>query len=351
MEKDRVYQKVIVFIGVVLALAILKIGSEVLIPLAVAIFVFMLVSPLMERLIRHKVPKILSIAIVLILTTLFCLCFVYIIVLMINVLLAELPSYINKVTVFDAYISGWIREVFKIEEEDFPSIIKMLNIDWAQQVKNILSSLSSASASIVGDMAMVIVYLLFLLMEETTILPKVNAAFPKTRNEAGELVKSISHQTSRYLAVKILISLVTGVCFYLVAILSGMDFPLVWGVLACLLNFIPTIGSIVVTVLATFMAAIQFMPHWGRVGLVFLGFLATEMILGNIIDPKMQGVQLNMSPFIILIMLALWGYIWGIAGMFLAVPITCVIQVVCANIESLKPLSILLSAGNNLEEE
>ncbi len=351
MERDRVCQRVIIFIGIVLVLAILKIGASVAIPLAVAMFVFMLVSPLMERLIRHGMPKILAIAIVLILTTLFCLCFVYTIIAMINVLLAELPSYINKVTVFDAYISGWIRGVFNIEESEFPSIITMLNIDWAQQVKNILSSLSSASASIVGDMAMVIVYLLFLLMEEPTIFPKINAAFPKTRNEASELVKNISHQTSRYLIVKILISLVTGVCFYLVAILSGMDFPLVWGVLACLLNFIPTIGSIVVTVLGTLMAAIQFMPHWGRVGLVFLGFLATEMILGNIIDPKMQGEQLNMSPFVILIMLAIWGYIWGIAGMFLAVPIACVIQVVCATIPSLKPAAILLSSGSNLEEE
>ncbi len=351
MEKDRIYQRVIVFIGVVLALALLKIGASVVIPLAIAVFVFMLVSPLMDRLTSIRVPKMLAIAIVLILTTLLCLCFVYIIIAMINVLLVELPSYINKVTVFDAYISSWIRDVFNMEKDEFPSIITMLNIDWAQQVKNILSSLSSASASIVGDTAMVIVYLLFLLMEKATIFPKISAAFPNSKNEASELVKSISRQTSRYLTVKILISLITGVCFYLIAIVAKMDFPLVWGILACLLNFIPTIGSIVVTVLGTLMAAIQFMPHWGTVALIFLGFLTTEMILGNIIDPKLQGVQLNMSPFVILIMLAIWGYIWGIAGMFLAVPITCVIQVICANIPSLKPMAILLSSGSGLEEE
>ena len=351
MEKDKISQRAVIFIALVLFLSIMKIASSVVIPLAIAFFVFMLVSPLNTRLGSLHFPKILSIAIILILTTLFCLLFVYIIIAMINVLIAELPSYITKVNQFDLYISAEIRSFFHIAEEDFPSIIKVLNIDWAQQVKSLLTSLSSASASIVGDVAMVIVYLLFLLMEEATLFPKINAAFPSSRNEAGELMKAISRQTSRYLSVKILISLATGACFYLIAVLSKMDFPLVWGVLAFLLNFIPTIGSIVVTVLGVFMAAIQFMPHWGQVALVFLGFLATEMILGNIIDPKMQGVQLNMSPFAILIMLAVWGYIWGIAGMFLAVPITCVIQVICAYVPSLKPLSILLGTGSNLEED
>ncbi len=349
MENNRISERMLLFIGVVLFLAIMKIGASVVIPLAIAFFVFILVSPLRSRLNEWRVPTVISTVIILVITSLFCLCFVYLIIAMVNVLLAELPSYITKVNKFDLYISAEIRELFHMKEEDFPSIVTMLNIDWAKQVRNILSSASSASASIVGDVAMVIVYLLFLLMEESTMMPKLDAAFPNSNNKAGILIKSISHQTSRYLSVKILISLATGGCFYLVAILSGMDFPLVWGVLACLLNFIPTIGSIVVTVLATFMAAIQFMPHWGRVALVFLGFLATEMVLGNVIDPKMQGVQLNMSPFVILIMLAIWGYIWGIAGMFLAVPITCVIQVVCANIPSLRSLSILLSSGTNID--
>ncbi len=346
---DKVARRVIVFIGIVLALAILKTGSSVVIPLAIAVFVFMLVSPLMEKLLKLKVPTALAIAIILTITTLICLFFVYVLIAMINVLVAELPSYINKVAAFDEHISSWVRRTFDIGKNDFPSIISVLNIDWSRYVRSLISVLSSFSASIVGDVAMVIVYLLFLLMEESTIFPKIRAAFPESKKEASELVRTISHQTSRYLSVKILISLATGVCFYLIAILGSMDFPLVWGVLAFLLNFIPTIGSIVVTVLATLMAAIQFMPHWGHVILVFLGFLSTEMILGNIIDPKLQGVQLNMSPFVILLMLAVWGYIWGIAGMFLAVPITCVLQVVCASVDSLRPLSILLSAGTNLE--
>ena len=75
------------------------------------------------------------------------------------------------------------------------------------------------------------------------------------------------------------------------------------------------------------------------------------MILGNVIDPKLQGAQLNTSPLIILVMLAIWGYVWGIVGMFLAVPITCILQIVCATIPSFRPLSIILSSGANLEKD
>ena len=351
MEKDKTIHRALVFISIILALWVMKTCSSVILPFAIAIFIFMLVSPLVEKLKSLKIPTFLCIAIILVATALFLIGFVYILIAMINIIVVELPQYINKVNVFDEYVSSSIRDAFKMSHDEFPSIIAALNIDWSKQVKSLLTSLSSVSASIIGDLAMVIVYLLFLLMEQSTIFPKIRAAFPESRREAAELVKNISQQTSRYLSVKILISLVTGVCFYLISLISGMDFPLVWGVLAFLLNFIPTIGSIVVTLLATLMAAIQFMPHWGVVFVVLFFFLLTEMILGNVIDPKLQGVQLNMSPLVILVMLAIWGYIWGITGMFLAVPITCVIQVICASVPSLKPLGIILSSGTSLEKD
>ena len=136
--------------------------------------------------------------------------------------------------------------------------------------------------------------------------------------------------------------------FYLVAVLTGLDFALVWGVLAFVFNFIPTIGSIIVTVGTIIMAIIQFMPEWGRIIYVGIMMISIEMVIGNIIDPKLQGVQLNISPIVILISLAIWGYIWGLVGMFLAVPLTSMMQIVCANIPSLKPVAIFLSTGKFL---
>lgn len=351
MEKDKTIRRVAILIAIVLFFWVLKTCASFIIPFAIAVFVFILISPIMEKLDDLHIPHILSIALVLILFALLCLGFVYLLIMFINVIMGQLPSYIEKVNAFDAYISSWVRNTFHLELSEFPSIITMLNIDWGKQVKNALTSVSSASASILGDVAMIIVYLLFLLMERKTIYPKITAAFPESKKEVSALVQRISKQTSRYLSIKILVSFATGVCFYIICLLTGVDLPIVWGVLAFLLNFIPTIGSIVVTALATFVALIQFMPHWGHVFLIFFCFLATEMIIGNIIDPKLQGGQLDMSPLVILVMLAVWGYVWGIAGMFLAVPITCVIQIICASVPSMNSVSILLSQGLSFKKE
>ena len=348
---DKRTKGIVSFIGIVLFLAVMKLCSSLVLPLALAIFIFILVSPIMERLEKCHVPSPIAMILVLLIVTCICIVFVYLIFAMVNMVLAKLPEYISKVARFDSYISTKLRSAFNVTESEFPSVITLLNIDWVGQVKNVLTSISSTSVSVLGDVAMIILYLMFLLMERTTIYSKISAAFPESKEEAQVVVKNIGHQTSRYLSVKVMISAATGVLFYITAIISGMDFPLVWGVLAFLLNFIPTIGSIVVTVIATFVAAVQFLPHWSKVFVIFFAFLAIEMILGNVIDPKLQGVQLNLSPLVILVMLSLWGYVWGIVGMFLAVPITSVIQLICANIPSMRPLAILLSSGSSITRE
>ena len=161
------------------------------------------------------------------------------------------------------------------------------------------------------------------------------------------MVSRMNRQMSKYLLIKIVISVATGILFYLASVISGLDFALVWGVLAVILNFIPTIGSIVCTAGTIIMAIIQFSPDWGYVIYITILMISIEMILGNIIDPRLQGVQLNISPFVILISLAIWGYIWGIAGMFLSVPLTSIIQIICANVPSLKPVAIMLSEGRD----
>lgn len=345
---DRNQKGVISFIGVIVFLAVMKLCSSLVLPLALALFIFILVNPVMERMEKLHIPTPLAMILVLLIVACICIVFVYLLFAMVNMILAKLPEYIAKVTRFDNYISLKLREVFNMTESQFPSVITMLNIDWVGQLKNALTKISSTSVSILGDVAMILLYLMFLLLERATLFPKINEAFPDSKNEAGSLASNIGHQTSRYLSVKVLISAATGVLFYLTAHIGGMDFPLVWGVLAFLLNFIPTIGSIVVTFLATFVAAIQFMPSWSKVFVLFFMFLIIQMILGNVLDPKLQGVSLNLSPLVILIMLSIWGYIWGIVGMFLAVPITSVLQVACANIPSLRPWAVLMSSGTSL---
>lgn len=352
MENNRVIKNILIFVALVLFAFLLKNLKGVLLPFVLAFFLFIIVNPLMGRLDRLHVPKALSIVVVMALVAFVLLITLRTMISAVTTILSKIPEYITKVNTFDNYISEKIRDGFDMSLEQFPGVIKALNIDWVGQLKSMLTSVSTKSFSFIGKLGMVLLYLLFLLLERTTIFSKIERLVDnEKKGEVTLFLSNISSQTSRYITIKILISLLTGLLFYLAAIIVKMDFPFVWGTLAFALNFIPTLGSIFITVVITLFSMIQFLPSWGNVIFIFVFCLITQMLLGNIIEPRLQGSKLNLSPLVILLMLALWNYIWGIIGMVIAVPLTSVLQVIFNNIPSLNKFAILLSSGRGKKGE
>jgi predicted PurR-regulated permease PerM len=154
----------------------------------------------------------------------------------------------------------------------------------------------------------------------------------------------VMRQVTRYLAAKFLISLANGVIFAIALSLVGMEFAIVWGVIQFLLNFIPVVGSIAAGVGISLFALIQFWPVPGPIILVIIIVLATNILLGNIVDPKIVGDNTGISPFVVIASLVIWGWIWGFAGMVLAVPMMVIIRIICENFPFLEPISILLGS-------
>ena len=346
----RQSRNILAFIAIVLFLFILKVCADFILPIVIAFFIFVLVSPLLSRMDKLRIPRFLSMIIVMLFVLVVFVLFVYVFFLMVNMLIQAdgIPAYVSRIQSFDRYVSGMIAPYFDVDDMASFSILRYLNIDWYGIMMASLTSISGKFISILSDALLVYVYLLFIIMERQTIFPKLLEAFPRGKAQrAGQMVSRMDRQMSKYLLIKVVISVATGILFYFASVLTGLDFALVWGVLAAILNFIPTIGSIVSTAGTIIMAIIQFSPDWGYVIYVSLLMVSIEMVLGNIIDPRLQGVQLNISPFVILISLAIWGYIWGIAGMFLSVPLTSIIQIISANIPSLKPVAIMLSEGRD----
>ncbi|MFZ6032178.1 MAG: AI-2E family transporter [Melioribacter sp.] len=145
--------------------------------------------------------------------------------------------------------------------------------------------------------------------------------------------KDITSQVQKYIITKFLISLTLGVLVGLVLWLYGVEFYVVWATLAFLLNFIPNIGSIIAVILPALMTLIQF-ESFGYMVLVTATLILVQNILGNIVEPMAFGDRLGLNPLVILISLMLWGYIWGIVGMFLSVPLTAVIKIIISNSSS-----------------
>jgi predicted PurR-regulated permease PerM len=157
-----------------------------------------------------------------------------------------------------------------------------------------------------------------------------------------EVIGNVAHQVQRYLFIKTLISIGTGVIFGLVAWLFGLDFAFIWGLMGFVLNFIPTLGPVIATIPPIFLALLQFDSFWYAAA-VSICMSAVQFISGSFVEPLIMGDRLNLNIMAILLSLLLWGIIWGIPGMILAVPITASLNIMLNNIETFRSISILLS--------
>ena len=334
-------------ITTIMVMATLKALKDILLPLVLAMIFFFLFSPLTERLDRWRVPHALSVIICFVLTMLVMGAAAGMFYKTITMLIGAIPHYNDRLISLDHQLSAFLARYPHLEIPEGTSLVTMLPVNWRSVAVDTLTTLTGSIIGIVKLCVMILLYELFLLMERPVFIPKIRAAFSDSGAIIAMMSERISKQVSKYLLLKALISFLTGVLFYLTAQVSGMEVPLLYGVLTFVFNFIPSIGSIIVTIITIGMSVVQFAPRWSPIVFVAIMSVSTQMVLGNIIDPKLQGGQLNLSPVVILVGLSIWGYIWGVVGMFLAVPVISCIEIVCANVKALRPIALLLSGGRS----
>ena len=242
--------------------------------------------------------------------------------------------------IFDIYA------LFGVAAEDAPNLREFLDkID----LSTYLQDFGKTVRNLVSRTGVIIVYLLFLLAEQRTFQPKIKALFPERmrQREVFHLIDRIGKDVRLYIGIKVLTSAATGLLSYLVMSLIGLDFASFWAVLIFLLNFIPTIGSIIATLFPSALALVQFDTMRPFV-LVIVAISFVQFLIGSLIEPRFMGSKLNLSPMVILFSLGLWGAVWGIPGMFLCVPFTVIIMIVCAHFPATRALAVLLSGNGQL---
>jgi predicted PurR-regulated permease PerM len=208
-------------------------------------------------------------------------------------------------------------------------------------------SLSSQIISLSSKAVLVLIFTAFMLAEQRGFARKLAAAFPSpVATRISRVIGGITQQVSRYLLLQFLISAATGLCVWIALWAIGVEFALTWGVLAFVLNFIPTIGSIVASIPPVVIALAQYAPdsYWPAVA-TLIALLAIQMTIGNVISPRLMGDHLNLSPVAVLVSLLFWAWLWGPGGALLSVPVTAAVKIVCDNIQPLSPIGVLLGAG------
>lgn len=211
-------------------------------------------------------------------------------------------------------------------------------------INNYLLGLLGTFTSATRQFLLVLLYTLFLLVEQHTFPRKL--AVLGLSHARKERVLSIMNKLNvairTYVGVKFAASFATGFLSYFVIEYAGVDFAIFWAFSIFALNFIPTIGSIVATILPSLMALVQF-DYLGPFAIVAIGVGLIQLCIGGLLEPKLYGDALNISPFVIIFSLILWGLLWGVVGMLLCVPITFTIITFLAQFSSTRPVAVLLS--------
>jgi AI-2 transport protein TqsA len=260
-----------------------------------------------------------------------------------TLMIAALPRYAKRAQELIASLSDWMGS-------DVGEAIRVAYGD-VSLLSN-LRALAAPASYAVSTIILIILYVAFLFVERGHMPSKFVLLFPEVNRSEKVLgvIALIVRSVHRYLFVKTIISIGTGLAAYFVMRLVGLEFAETWALLTVFLNFIPNVGSILATVLPSLMALVQF-DSWGLILFTIGSVGAVQFVGGNAIDPMLMGRTLNLSSFVIVLALAFWAAVWGIVGMFLAVPIMVVILIICSHVPSLRSIAILLSSDGDLTKE
>lgn len=336
MGENRITPFLLGVIALVAVGGVLKLAQSVVLPLVIAWLLSYVLAPVVDFLTRRKIPRPLAILLVLLL--LFVVVYTGAVFLngRISAFIEAFPRYQERFT-----------EVSRALDQVFESKYNPLSkVDWAEKVTLSLVRLSGSLVSILSSLVMVFIFLVFMLAGQPYFKLKVVKAFSSERAEQFTVVlTSITSQITRYLSAQFLISLATGIFIWAALALIGVDFPITWGALAFFLNFIPTVGSIIASIPPILLSVVQFYPELLPAGITLLAVLTIQLVIGNGIAPKVMGERLNLSPVVVLVSLLFWGWLWGVVGALLSIPITTAIKIGCENIPALRPISVLMGSG------
>jgi len=336
-EESRALAAASFFIILVLAGFVLKAAKSVLFPFFLALMFYFVFSPVLEGLSRLKVPKTISIILII---AVFVLAFYLLGILVYSSgksFAAEFPKYGQK-------INGWLaslRANLELRGIPWTRITSMEGLDLNRIGSFLLSSLGTFF-SFLSNMFIVLIFLVFMLAGRGNLKDKIDRSFGRDRaSKINCIIGNIDRKIQKYLAIKTVISIISGILATLVLALFGLKYAILFGFLAFLFNFIPNIGSFAATVFPSIVALIQFDNPW-RAAWILVILNVIDGVLSNILEPKLMGKGLGLSPLAVLFALFFWGWLWGIPGMILAVPLVAVLKIVCSNIPSLHFLAALM---------
>jgi AI-2 transport protein TqsA len=342
-DKSRCKTPTIVILAcLIIIVAGMKVAAPLLNPLFLSLFAAIVCWPSLLWLNRKGVPS--GIAVTLIISGL---------VVIILVLGAYVTSSVNQFTrslpVYQANLlqqTSGLKEWMDAHELILPAEMELTKMVNAGKVMRFAGGVLKGLGDVFTDMFFILLTVIFLLFETYALPLKIRHAFGDSNFDADS--KKIIDSLNQYLSIKALTSLVTGLFIAIWVAVLGVDFPVLWGVIAFILNFVPNIGSIIAAIPTVLLALVQLGGN--SAFLAALGYIIVNLVVGNVWEPRIMGKGLGLSTLVVFVSLTFWGWVFGPVGMLLSVPFTMIAKIIMENEQQTQWIAILLGSVKDLED-
>ena len=324
----------------VVLLAGVKAASSIFVPFLLSLFIAIITNPLVSKLVSLKVPRAIAVLFILSLLVVIGLSLAGVVGQSFNDFSKSLPVYQEKLSGEFHWLANKLA-LFDIQV-DMAQFTQYFDPGVAMQM---VGNLLSGFGGVMANLFLIILTVVFMLFEAPDAGKKVHIALDDPKMKMHHIDRFLESVNS-YLAIKTLVSIATALCVGIMLWVLDIDYVLLWSVLAFLFNFIPNIGSIIAAVPAVLLAIVVQSP--AVAGLVALGYVAINTVMGNVIEPRFMGRGLGLSTLVVFLSLIFWGWLLGTVGMLLSVPLTMIVKIALEANEESKWLAVLL--GNASEE-
>ncbi|MFK7864931.1 MAG: AI-2E family transporter [Pseudohongiellaceae bacterium] len=332
---------------VVLVFYLLDVGQSLILPFVIAIALWYLINTLSAAFESIEFGAVKLPRLACLLASIFT--FLFIIWALVSFLSGSLNEVIEVVPTYQKNLTTRLENMPFVDFALLSEQSLMTTVAEWIDLPAYATSIATSFASILASGGLILIYILFLFLEQGKFDGKITALFSEEEKEADarKIIAKVRGDIQKYISIKMFTSTLTGSLSYFLLRLLDVDFAGVWGLLIFLLNFIPTVGSIIATIFPALIALAQ-SDGYSLFVFVLVGIGALQVLIGNIIEPRMMGSSFNLSPIVILLNLALWGTIWGIIGMLLCVPFLIIITIILSHFPGTRAIAIMLSSDGKL---
>jgi predicted PurR-regulated permease PerM len=320
----------------VVVIAGMRAAAPILVPFLLSVLITVIAAPPLFYLYRKGLPSWLSVLVVGMVMFALGTLLVVLIGRSLDGFMANLPDYRSRLSAGTAEIQSWIGAM----GVEVPQGVMQNYLDPGKAME-LVGQMISSLGGLLANGFLILLTVIFMLFESVGFPAKLNAAY-HDRRAPGAPLALFTRKLQRYMAIKTVTSLITGIFVTLWLGVQGLDYPLLWGLLALLLNFVPNIGSIIAAVPALLLSTVQL----GLVGALWtgVGYLLINFVIGNLVEPRFLGKGLGLSTLVVFLSLVFWGWVLGPVGMLLSVPITMAVKIALDSNPSTRRLATLLGS-------